>query len=383
MSDGPDKYVNLTSFLDLPRDPELRISVADLAPHSLLKVPTSPLELCLNGIEFRVASFVADNELFLAFYFLSGEREGFAPIVQVTSVPLTFGTRVYFVCPKLQKRCLVLRYHQGELISEAAYSQLYGKPAGVSHERLERILFRLQGTNGKGRARGTNRRNLIYKLRWSAAASRYPPVAEFLAAEAAREEKESKRKAASLPAVNLLTSDIRKYVPGPTRLAIIGHERRTPQEHRASMRLVPVAPSPAIRPWGVLEDHAQLDLRHVLDWYDSKHRPLSAHKLSCPALVAANAAVMLIVDRREPDRPFLVVRLSTEGHAPLPAQLIELVKSSDVRGRWQMVCPISEGRYDILLLRDGVFASRGSQRLKHRSQIRLKTTSGAPRISSH
>lgn len=100
-----------------------------------------------------------------------GLQIGSAPVQSVDTifVPLTFGERLYFVCPKTSKRATKLYLVDGVFASREGHGLVHlvttGRREDVERARSVHIATRLSGAAlGKSPARGTRRRRLISEL---------------------------------------------------------------------------------------------------------------------------------------------------------------------------------------------------------------------------
>lgn len=364
---------------ELTGEPPPRIHIADLKRLGVLQRPAPLRWAKVGGLTFEVGSRIVDNELVVGFVINDDDVEsGFTVLeVQVGFFNLTYGPRKCFVCPSSGVNCYTLFYDVGELVSRRAYVDRFRnrRTPQIKFDQIKGILARLEGTDGRGRSRGWPRKRAIHRLRTHPDRRNYPPAAQFLKEEDAREAALAARKASKRPAENLLSLNLemstRRYI---SSALLREHAQLTPDQLEAiSQSDVSIPPD---RNWAVLEDHARLDVREVLGWWESNDKVVSAHDVICPALAKEDLAMVLILDKSQAERPFLMVHLrSGERRLPSP-QLIHIRKPTSSRPRWNLVCPVTHSCHDILFLRDGLFASRKAQRLKHRGQLGASQSQG-------
>ena len=345
-----------------------RISMGLLRRHGMFVSEVSELTFKIGEAVVFVRYLMEDDTLQLTWKSSGYEDQ---QLIGFGFAALRYGDRRYFVCPLTRKLTSELHLVGGKFGCRQAHARLgakNGSPTQRFELRISRWRAQLLGGQGYARVRGKARTRLIEKMRSIPyILSRFPDLAPVLHEETARPVREARRRArASMRADAMsMAAALSAGRSLPTCDILTAHGNLEAEFWLANI------PKPSGKrleaPLAELEAHAALDIR-VLAAIGLGKVALAAHGLVWRRPDGMEIArVLLIVDFRVADRPFLVVRSLIGVEGAIPTQFVRLVPSARA-GRWFLECPLLGMRCDILFLRRGRFASAKANRLVHRSQ---------------
>jgi hypothetical protein len=119
-------------------------------------------------------------------------------LVKLSAVSLKFGRRWYFVCSVTGRRAMMLYYVDDRFISRDAYYRLARlspySPRAAARSRVDWLMGRLNGTDGRGPARGNRTKDHLRELRrYDPVTLLHPAVAALLADEHRKAERRARR----------------------------------------------------------------------------------------------------------------------------------------------------------------------------------------------
>lgn len=291
--------------------------------------------------------------------------------VKLSVAFLKFGCRWYFVCPVTGRRVLFLYYVCGQFISRDAFYQLARRspysPQAAARSRVDWLMGRLNGTDGRGPARGNRRQDHLRELRqYDPVTLLHPTVAALLAGEHRKAERRVRRNLGVLHRKAELAFD---------DAWMHGHEMRSghpltdylavaPEDLRTLPSTVPLGHIDATTV--SLETRPSLDIASILSVHASRTASFWGVHLAWPLSATGGAAISLCVDRRDGEAPLLLIDFVPADRRPASRQIVALATGG--RGqRWFMQCPVTGTLANQLYLRHGRFASRAAQRLTYPS----------------
>lgn len=282
---------------------------------------------------------------------------------------LKHGDRPWFVCPLLggNYNCLYLKL--GVLASRKAHKLTYASQAGPFNKasaQIQKRIARIDGTDGKGPARGDRRRQLAHEAYKLGSDMGLGPASEVMRRlqgiiDEPPPQKRGPAGRRKRPAGPIVFGPSKAYF-SPSIIAggmlDYVHEQLRGRHELPKLAALNV-------PIGILEDYPTFDLGLVLPkgW---KLGDELALQLRAPGLHVRRPIEIWVYAGSDPNLGQFLVINQEDGDI---FQAIGLEASShDRQARIYMVCPVTGKRVSRLYLRDRRFASAAAQRLIHRSQ---------------
>lgn len=329
-----------------------------------------PMDMKIASLNMSV-SIVERNGLVYIHVVTKKDRHHYQEFIQITCVDLQFGRRWYFICPFSGRKALKLYYVNDGFISKKAYNERSAlspySPVDVARDRVERLVARLNGTDGRGPARGYRRKDALRELRKHEQITRlHPGVGAIEAEEHQKVLSKERAKVRYLHQDRCLRFHEGRWHgkelrPGPL---MVGYLAQQPEALRLLPSTVPLGR--AISDTGVVQEHPSLDIRTILHPEASGGFSFWGSVLGWPVEATEGKSITLCVDLRNADAPVLLVDIDYVSDKPSTRQVVELGRSGN--GRWLMRCPIQLTLAESLYFRHGRFASRAAQNLRYRSQ---------------
>ncbi|MDP3175535.1 MAG: hypothetical protein Q8M88_13975 [Phenylobacterium sp.] len=290
------------------------------------------------------------------------------------------GKRAYFVDPDSGKSILHLYLIDGKLLTNEQSGCAYGSRGGKARRniaRTRRLSMRLTGDAGTlKQPSGAYKRALIDEILRRGLLENMPPNIQNIIL------RHQRRRARRVPIVDIDrgpadANDMRtsaaaarhRLAPGdyvsPWSVHAIlkyaietGKVARSGHPHQQPLR----------DPVGLTEHHGRLDMRELVQLWDGQSKYWS-RALKFPNEAPNSFWFVCVGGRLEQSQLWVQPRKGTGiGEASGPVQLIELVRTTHAKPRWNLQCPVLQKPCEILYLRGGRFASRQAQRLVHPSQ---------------
>jgi hypothetical protein len=305
----------------------------------------------------------------IGFRFARGRRH-WTQTIKLSIAQLRYGERIFFVCPKTGRRCDRLYYWDGSLASAKGH-RVPG--LAVRRDAIERILARLEGSDGADPARGANRQRIIATLK-----SRLPKLEAGVKRRAENAVHEALEK--RLRQIGYLSNPPRASTEWALQSGdkmqyawLNGRSQYGASPYPVSMAEEATYDQIERAEQGSGADRFRPLASNVPVWFTEECRTLDIRVLTRAGHFGGNWSRSILLNWETNPEGAIYARINDALSLLALAACAGSFKQTialeiDQRGRRAFICPITGRRSELLYYREGCFASRKAQRMVNRSQ---------------